>query len=128
MIAFAADVRFLSRFWSRPKNGQRLKAILAFALCGFVAQPAFAEQINVPNTANLQYEISSSKFYIRNFSTYDASWLPCCYNYYIDLTTDQGRAMFSLVLTKMASAQPMSFYVVSKATGGAITSVGYYGP
>ena len=78
----------------------------------------------VPDASVLQYGVQDYKVYFRNLNQVDSTWLPCCYNYWIDISTDNGRAQFSAFLTAKASHQKIVFWVTSKATPTAFAIVG----
>jgi hypothetical protein len=78
----------------------------------------------VPDASVLQYGVQDGRVYIRNINVVDPTWLPCCYNYWIDLSTDNGRAQFSAFLSAKVSRQRIVFYVSSKATPTAFAIVG----
>jgi len=100
-----------------------LAAGLALAVgCG---SPAHADDgVSISDAGSLKWVVSGSRVYLRNLSDYDSSWQGCCYNYYIDITTDEGKAMFSALLTSYAAHLPIIIYVANKATTGAVTLLG----
>ena len=94
-----------------------MKALLFLIAGGILAclpTVATAETLAVDDASRLKWSISSGKVYFRNFNEIDATWQGCCYVYYIDLSTDEGKAMFSLFLTRHSARQPLNFWVANK--------------
>lgn len=86
---------------------------------------AAAETLQVNDASQLKWSIYAGKAYFRNFNEIEGSWQGCCYAYYIDLSTDEGKAMFSVFLTRNAARQPITFWVVDKtANPSQIAQVG----
>ncbi|KRA61533.1 hypothetical protein ASD79_05275 [Caulobacter sp. Root655] len=86
---------------------------------------AAAESLVVPDASVLQYGVSyDAKVYFRNLNQVDASWLGCCYNYWIDVSTDTGRAQFSAFLTAKASHSRIVFFIADKAVISPFIMVG----
>lgn len=46
------------------------------------------------NPSNLKFVIDSNRMYIRNLENFDATWLGYRYNYWIDISTDNGKAQY----------------------------------
>lgn len=115
----------ISRFLdSRAARKHVLASLTAIALL----TPGVAnadDGVNVPNAGEVKWVFDSGKAYLRNLEQFGGTgWLGCCYNYYIDLTTDNGRTMYSAFLTSYASRLPLSVYVANKANGGPVTFIG----
>jgi hypothetical protein len=86
---------------------------------------AAAETLTVSDASQLKWSIYAGKVYFRNFNEIEASWQGCCYAYYIDLSTDEGKAMFSVFLTRNTAHLPISFWVADKtANPSQISQVG----
>ncbi len=60
-----------------------------------------SDYLLIPDMSQLKFQISGTKVYLRNLNQFDESWADCCYSYYVDLTTDDGRATWSTMLAKM---------------------------
>jgi len=93
----------------------------AFSL---VSPASAGNTIVITDPSAVKYGIQGNMVYLRNLSDFDSSWLPCCYNYWFDLSTDGGRAMFSTFLSYRLSGQSLTFYKSSWATSGPIDIVG----
>ncbi|WP_035055833.1 hypothetical protein [Andreprevotia chitinilytica] len=62
--------------------------------------------------------------YLRNLSDFDPSFLPCCYNYYVDTSTPAGKVTWTAILMKMGTAQSINLSVSNKSQAGPIVSFG----
>lgn len=102
------------------------KAAILSAACllAWTSTAHAGDGLVVPDASVLQYGVQDGRAYIRNLNQVDSTWLPCCYNYWIDLSTDNGRAQFSAFLSAKVSRQRIVFYVGSKATATVIAIVG----
>jgi hypothetical protein len=78
--------------------------------------------INDPST--ILYGVQDNRVYLRNLNTYESDWLPCCYNYWIDLSTDGGKAMFSALLAHKLSGKRLSIWKTDPTTPGPIDIIG----
>jgi len=86
---------------------------------------AAAESLVVPDASVLQYGANNdAKVYIRNLNQVDGSWMGCCYNYWIDVSTDAGRAQFSAFLTARASHSRIVFFIADKTAISPFIMVG----
>jgi hypothetical protein len=75
----------------------------------------------VGDASQMQYLIDAgTRVYLRNLSTFDSTVLGCCYNYWIDLSTDGGKAEWATLLAKMESKEPIWVYVTSQTVAGAV--------
>jgi hypothetical protein len=92
-------------------------AAAASLLFGPAAQAAFPLTIVVANAKDIKWAVQGTSVYFRNLDSFDATAPGCCYNVWIDLTTDTGRAMFSAFLTRNASAQRIMFYLDTSVVG-----------
>jgi hypothetical protein len=99
-------------------------AILSTACLLAWSSTAHAEGLVVPDASVLQYSVQDGRVYFRNLNQVDSTWLACCSNYWIDLSTDNGRAQFSAFLSAKVSHQRIVFYVTSKAAPTVIGLVG----
>jgi hypothetical protein len=91
-----------------------VRVVLAIALASWPGT-AMANTLVVPDASQLEWSISYGKVYFRNFNTIDPTWQGCCYAYYIDLATDEGKAMFSVFLTRHTARQRLNFWVDNKS-------------
>lgn len=110
------------------KNGRIAALSIALAAFGPVfSGSARAETLEVGNASLIQYAATSdNRVYLRNLSTFNASWLGCCGSYYIDLTRPAGQAQFSALLSAAALKGPISIYVASASVGGEVLQVGQF--
>ncbi|WP_157032973.1 hypothetical protein [Sphingomonas changbaiensis] len=82
------------------------------------------DTLAVPNAAQIQWAVFGSNVFFRNLNDFDSSWLGCCYNYWLDLTTDGGRAMFAAFLTARTNGSAILLTVPAKGTASAINQLG----
>ena len=101
------------------ESSRRARRILGLAagLIGIgVSVPALADYwFQVPDASQLKYVISvDGKVYLRNLNQFDSTVLGCCYNYWIDLTSPQGPAIWATLLAKMETQQGVWIFVGSQ--------------
>ena len=99
-----------------------------FTLFMLISSSVCAEDwITVNDMSLLKWQMApNGKVYFRNLNEFHPQALPCCYNHYIDTTTDAGKSVWSVILTKMASSQPLILGVPSLTQPGAITYLGVW--
>lgn len=109
----------------QPTN--RLSACLLALGLFALNEPAIAsDQVYISDASTLKWQISSQKAWLRNLHEYDATFLGCCYNFWIDLTTDEGKAMWSAILAAVHASDSIYLHAVSKTTASEIVSLGRY--
>jgi hypothetical protein len=99
----------------------------ALSLCVLAMSSAAhaADALVVPDASVLKYVVNNDgKVYLRNLNEVDPTWAGCCYNFWMDITTDVGRAQFSAFLTARTSRARLVFFVASKAGPVAFAHVG----
>jgi hypothetical protein len=80
--------------------------------------------VRIPDASQLSFAIDpSGKVWLRNLNQFDSTFLGCCYNFYIDTTTQYGMVMWGWVQVATATATPVTLYVSSKTTAGNVTIV-----
>jgi hypothetical protein len=85
------------------------------------AQIAF---VRVTDASQLAYQTGGGNVYLRNVNTFDSNALPCCYSYWIDTTTPEGKNIFALLLTAIAQGQGLWIGLPSGYASGAVTDAG----
>lgn len=89
------------------------------------ASPAVAaDTLAIDNGADLKWVNYTGKVYFRSLDTADLGWLGCCYNHYIDPTTDEGKAVSSAFPSKGLPAQPLISPPASRAQAGPVLQLG----
>jgi len=92
-----------------------LKTLILFLSAILVSPLAVAsDYVLVPDMSQLQYQIFQNRVNIRNMNQFGTSWQGCCDKYYIDLTTEEGKAIWATMLAKMMSSQSLYIGVVNK--------------
>jgi hypothetical protein len=78
----------------------------------------------VNDASQIQYLIGGPQIYLRNLSSFDASVQGSVpggfYNYWIDLSTDGGKANWATLLSKMEAREPIWIYIISQTANGAV--------
>lgn len=122
VAAMRTNKAFIANKWMKAL---RFVATISAVMTLLVSAPAGASSGIVINDAStILYGVQDNKVYLRNLNTYDPSWLPCCYNYWIDLSTDGGKAMFSALLAHKLSGKRLSIWKTDPSTAGPIEIVG----
>jgi hypothetical protein len=88
--------------------------------------------IQVNDASQIKYQTwgdpgtGAGRIYIRNMSQFDSSALGCCYNYYIDLTTPDGKAIFPIFLSAVARGSSLRFAIPDGYAAGPIIGMGQW--
>lgn len=101
--------------------------LLACLLVGLgLSVAAHAETfIWVADSSQIKYMSGQDgKVYIRNLSEFSSSALGCCYNYWIDTTTQGGRNDFALLLSAMAQHTGMYIGIPDGLAAGSVEDMG----
>ena|ERR1700730_12904873 len=78
----------------------------------------------VSDASQIQYLIDSGqRVYLRNLNTFDTTVLGCCYNYWIDLSTEGGKAQFATLLAKIETREHIWIYLLSQTVPGAVATI-----
>ena len=81
--------------------------------------------ITIDDMSKVKWQMSpEGVVFFRNLNEFNAQALPCCYNYSIDTTTEAGKAKWSVILAKMATADSLILGVKPISEKGAITYLG----
>jgi len=90
--------------------------------------PALAVWIIVPDASQVQYMTDGSgRIYFRNLDQFDsAAALGCCYNYWIDTTTPEGKNIYALFLTLGAQSKGFRISVPDGRQPGALSAAGQW--
>lgn len=122
--------RNISSAPSRQKSrSNRLRAwMAAFLLIGaaFSLDARADYWFKVNDASQITYLVGNPQIYLRNLNTFDSTVLGCCYNYWIDISTDAGKAAWATLLAKMQTQQAIWIYVTSQTVGGSVT-VAWFG-
>ena len=109
----------------QPTN-RLVLCLLALGLLTSTESAIASDQVLVNDASTLQWQIYNQKVWLRNLNEYDPTFLGCCYNFSVDLTTDEGRAMWSAILAAIHASDSIYLHVTSKTTAGPVTSIGQY--
>ena len=62
----------------------------------------------VPDMSQLSWQMDAGgTVWFRNLNTFDSSVLGCCYNFQLSTTDPQGKSLWSAILAKIETAQPL---------------------
>lgn len=120
------------RYWrwhlNKMYGGSMRYAIIKFtALISFITYPVAAQDqiLSIPDASQIAFVANpDGKVYLRNLQQFNPSWAGCCYNHWIDTTTDAGRTQFAIFLTAYYSQKPIMFY--ANPAGGVFLHVGRF--
>lgn len=105
------------------------KYFILAALCTpFASHADDFTLVDKPTELKWQLSADSNRVYLRNLDSFKSqsskSFKGCCYNYWIDLSQESGKALWSTVLAHIA--QNKSFYISVKDAdaNGPISTVG----
>ncbi len=80
-------------------------AISAVASLGTVHAEIF---INIPDASQISYQTwPDGKIYLRNLNAFDPNAQGCCWSYFIDTTSTEGKNIFALLLALSAQGRGM---------------------
>ena len=103
----------------------RIFLITFLFLSGFFTSFANAEAVyvHVKDMSLISYQQvkDDDRIYFRNLNQFNPDVSGCCYAFYLDVSTDFGKAAWSTMLMKMASRQDLYLYVTESrpSTSGA---------
>jgi hypothetical protein len=102
-----------------------MKHLLGSVITLLFLNPAHADDaVRITDASQLNWTIDSSgKVWLRNLNQFDSTFLGCCYNFYIDTTTQYGMLIWGSVQVAAVTSSPLTLYVSSKATAGNVTIV-----
>jgi hypothetical protein len=93
-------------------------------LTGADANAAMA-QLTVNDASQIKFVVhTDNKVYVRNLNQFDSAWAGCCYAFWMDLSTDSGRAQYAAFLSAYFSRQKIT--LLADTAGGAFIHVGSF--
>lgn len=106
--------------------------IIIFLLTASLLAPqivlAAPDRLANNDASQVQFTVNASGpptyVYFRNFDSFGAGWLGCCGPYFIDISTEGGKAQFYTFLAAYLSKQKIVIYV--EKNGGAILQIGNF--
>jgi hypothetical protein len=124
----------ISRLSRRQNN--RLSVLRSLMHVFLVSGVAFSLEaradywFKVNDASQIQYFVNSTpnstQIYLRNLNTFDSTVLGCCFNYWVDISTDLGKAIWATLLAKIQAQQPIWIYITSQTAAGPVT-VAWFG-
>lgn len=105
----------------------RMRALMAAAMV-LTSMAASAQiYVRIPDASQIYYQTQADgHVYLRNVSSFDTHALGCCYNYWIDLNTQEGRGIFAALLSAASRNSVFWIAVPDGYTAGAITGSGFW--
>jgi hypothetical protein len=103
--------------------------LYTFLVLGAVTmRPACAETwVYVPDMSQLKYQLyPGGLIYLRNLSDFSSAALGCCYNYWIDTTTQDGRNSWATMLSAIAQHSPLYLGIPDGQAQGIVTEIGVW--
>lgn len=111
-------------------NTTRHKILLSIVavLGALTMRSAFAETwIYVPDMSQLKFQLfPGGLIYLRNLSDFSPAALGCCYNYWIDTTTQDGRNTWATMLSASAQHTPLYVGIPDGQAQGVVSYVGIW--
>jgi len=103
---------------------KRLLATIVIAIA--LISPAEATvYVAVSDASQLSFQLSGDgRVYLRNVNAFDSSALGCCYSYWIDTTTQEGKNAFAVILSYSAMQRGFRFAINDYTTAQQIAWVG----
>jgi hypothetical protein len=106
----------------------KLKTILnvMIATVGLISSSAYAANfVRITDASLLKYQTDGgAKVFLRNLNEFDANALGCCYNYYIDTQTPEGKLIWVTIMTLAAQGKGLWIRVPDNFAPGPITNSG----
>jgi hypothetical protein len=110
---------------------RKIVALGILVICATFSRQSRADYwIRVADATQIQFLTDGGmRIYLRNLNSFDASVLGCCFNYWIDLSSDAGKAAWATILSKMQGKEHIWLYLVgaSSQTIASIVIVGDFG-
>jgi hypothetical protein len=103
-------------------------AIALVPLMSLGAASVRAETVVTIGDANqLYFQLTSdNRVYLRNLNAFSSSALGCCYNYYIDTNTQNGRDVWATLLSFMAQNKGIMIGIPDSQQPGPVDYVGVW--
>lgn len=98
------------------------------SLVGTIASRSASAEVyvSVPDASLVKYQVQVSGVALRNLNDFNASALGCCYNYWIDTTTQVGKDVFAAFLAAAAQGKPFIFGIPNGYASGVVTQGGQW--
>jgi hypothetical protein len=86
--------------------------------------------VEIDDASKLLWQMQAAGFvYFRNLNEFDANQAGCCYAYYLDTTTAGGKALWTVILIKIAEHKRINLAfsdVGSNASAQPLIAIGRY--
>ena len=103
-------------------------AVFSILMVLFLPAPASASDfLHIDDASQIKWQITAqNKVYLRNLKSFDASFLPCCYEYWFDASTDAGKSFLTVLLARSVAGKSIDIGVVDKTTTSLVNYVGVW--
>ena len=103
----------------------RLLALTSMLLLLSSERVHATDLLQIGDASQIKWQLNSQgHVYLRNLDSFDNTYLGCCYNYWIDTSTDVGKVFFSTLLVQAAARRPIWIGVPDKSLASAINYTG----
>jgi hypothetical protein len=86
---------------------------------------ARAVWIYIPDASQVYYQTrGNGRIYFRNFDSFDANAMGCCYNYWIDPSTTEGKSIYALFLSYIAQGKGFRIAIPDGKQPGPVGAAG----
>ncbi|SIO21229.1 hypothetical protein SAMN02745824_3372 [Parasphingorhabdus marina DSM 22363] len=103
-----------------------MKIIAALGILSLPTPALAYHTVRVGDASQIKFVISGNRVYLRNLDSFDSNWLGCCYNYWMDLTTETGKSQYAYFLLRYASGESIDLLVNDRTQPGAIYHLGNF--
>lgn len=101
------------------------RSVLVLLMLSFAPSLAQAEWIRITDVSLLRYQTGGDgRVFLRNLKDFDSRALDCCYSYWIDTTTIEGKLIWPLLVSLAAQGKGLSVRVPDGFASGAVNNVG----
>ena len=102
-----------------------LLVIVSFAILSFAEKSHATDYLRIDDASQIRWLVDSSgKVYLRNLDVFDNTYLGCCYNYWIDTSTEGGKIFFSVFLARVSAGQRLWISLPDKTVPNAVSNIG----
>jgi hypothetical protein len=107
------------------EHGMRRLLAMIVAATALISPAHALVYINVADVSQLSFQMTSDgRVYLRNINYFDSNALACCYSYWIDTTTQEGKNTFAVILSYSTLQRGFRFVLTDYTTAQQITWVG----
>ena len=99
--------------------------IASLIAISFVYESRASDHLYIDDASQIRWLVNSSgRVYLRNLHTFDNTYLGCCYNYWINTSTEAGKIFFAVFLARVSAGQPIWISIPDKTVPNAVSNIG----